>query len=170
MAEHPLGRNPLLSVAPATRADKHFIATTWADSWGGPLVAGHGELIDLSELPALVAQLDGEPAGLLTYRRTGADPLEWEITSVDATIAGAGVGTALLDAVAAAAAEAGVRRLWLVTSNENTHALRFYQRRGYDLVAVHRNAVDEARRLKPGIPLEADGIPIHHELELERLL
>jgi hypothetical protein len=34
------------------------------------------------------------------------------------------------------------------------------------LVAVHRDAVTEARRLKPSIPREADGIPLRHELEL----
>jgi hypothetical protein len=36
------------------------------------------------------------------------------------------------------------------------------------LIAVHRGAIDEARRVKPEIPLAGDdGIPIHDELELE---
>lgn len=61
----------------------------------------------------------------------------------------------------------GADRLTLITTNDNTHALRFYQRYGFDLVALHRHGVDAARRLKPGIPAEADGIPIRHELELE---
>jgi hypothetical protein len=53
-------------------------------------------------------------------------------------------------------------------TNDNTTALRFYQRRGFDLVAVHRGAVTRARaELKPGIPLEVDGIPIRPEIELE---
>ena len=64
----------------------------------------------------------------------------------------------------------GARRLWLVTTNDNTHALRFYQRRGFDLVRLDRGAVDRARVLKPSIPLENDGIPMRHELELELLL
>jgi hypothetical protein len=38
-------------------------------------------------------------------------------------------------------------------------------------VAVHPRAVDEARRLKPGIPPVGNyGIPIRDELELERRL
>ncbi len=62
-------------------------------------------------------------------------------------------------------------RLWLVTTNDNTDALAFYQRRGWDLVAVHRRAVDDARSLKPGIPSLGKGrIPIRHELELELVL
>jgi hypothetical protein len=46
--------------------------------------------------------------------------------------------------------------------------LRFYQRYGFDLVGVHRNAVAGSRALKPSIPeIGLDGIPIRHELELE---
>ena len=57
---------------------------------------------------------------------------------------------------------------WVITINDNLDALRFYQRRGMRLVAVRPGAVDEARRLKPSIPvIGAQGIPIHDELELE---
>ena len=56
----------------------------------------------------------------------------------------------------------------LVTTNDNLAALGFYQRRGCGCGAVHRGAVDEARTLKPEIPLIGEnGIPIHDELELE---
>ena len=49
--------------------------------------------------------------------------------------------------------------------------LRFAQKRGFALVAVHRNAIEESRRLKPEIPLLGDdGIPIRDELELELTL
>ncbi len=83
-----------------------------------------------------------------------------------------GVGTALLSAVARVAKAAGCSRLWLVTTNDNLHALRFYQRRGFRLVALRPGAIDRARReLKPEISLVGlEGIPIHDELELERWL
>jgi hypothetical protein len=62
----------------------------------------------------------------------------------------------------------GRGRLWLITSNDNLNAIRFYQRRGMRLTAVHRGAIDEARQIKPSIPLIGEhGIPIHDELELE---
>ena len=65
----------------------------------------------------------------------------------------------------------GARRLWLITTNHNTVALRFYQRLGFDLIALHRDGVTRARaELKPEIPLEVDGIPLRHELELEMRL
>ncbi|HRJ15429.1 MAG TPA: GNAT family N-acetyltransferase, partial [Saprospiraceae bacterium] len=57
-------------------------------------------------------------------------------------------------------------RVWLVTTNDNIRAIRFYQKRGFDLVALHRNALEAARLLKPEIPMTGqDGIPIRHELE-----
>ena len=61
------------------------------------------------------------------------------------------------------------RCLWLVTSNSNVAALRFYQRRGMRLVRVWTDALTRARQeFKPEIPLIGDhGIPIRDELELE---
>ncbi len=88
--------------------------------------------------------------------------------SLDATTPGLGVGGgALIEAIRAKARSHGVHRLWLITTNDNTNPLRFYQRRGFDVVALHRDAVATAPALKPTIPLEADGIPLRHELELE---
>ena len=81
---------------------------------------------------------------------------------------GRGIGSTLLEGVANEARRRGCRRLWLITTNDNLNAIRFYQRRGLRLVAVHAGAVDDARRLKPSIPLVGeDGIPIRDELEFE---
>jgi ribosomal protein S18 acetylase RimI-like enzyme len=152
----------MIEVRPAEPEDSAFIRRTLEDGWGGPYIAVHGELVDASALPALVAWRGGERVGLLTYRE-GDD---WEIVNLNAAVRGAGAGGALIGALRALASGRGARRLWLVTTNDNTGALRFYQRRGFDLAAVHRDAVTEARRRKPSIPCEADGIPIRHELEL----
>lgn len=128
-----------------------------------------GRVLVPAELPAIVAERDGERVGLLTFRpRPGGDT---EIVTVDALRPGAGIGTALLGAVAELGRRSGWRRLWLITTNDNTSALRFYQRRGYGLFALHRDAVTAGRELKPSIPLLGnDGIPLRHELELELLL
>lgn len=141
---------------------------TLLDSWGGSWAAVHGELIDASALPALVATIDEQAAGLLTYLpRPGDMGPSWEIVTLNALRPGCGAGTALVDGVRSAAKGAGVVRLWLVTTNDNTRALRFWQRYGFDLVALRRDGVTASRRLKPEIPLMADGIPLRHELELE---
>ncbi len=76
------------------------------------------------------------------------------------------IGDSANDAEGARAA--GCRRVWLVTSNDNLPALKFYQRRGYELVAVHRRAIDAARALKPEIaPTGLYGLPVRDEIELE---
>jgi hypothetical protein len=81
------------------------------------------------------------------------------------------VGSALLDAAAATARAEGCARLRLITTNDNLDALRFYQRRGFRLVALRPGAVDVARVLKPQIPRTGDfGIAVRDELELEREL
>jgi ribosomal protein S18 acetylase RimI-like enzyme len=134
------------------------------EPFGGPQQARRGELIDVLEPPGLVAELDGEPVGLLTYRRAGAT---CELAFLAAGERHRGVGTALLETLVAAVS--GCERIWLVTTNDNLDALRFYQRRGFVLSALRPGAVDDARReLKPQMgTLGGYGIPLRDELELE---
>lgn len=96
---------------------------------------------------------------------------ECEIMSLNSLAEGKGIGTALLSEVEKAAREQDCRLLKLVTANDNTHALRFYQRRGFVLSKISIGAVEEARKLKPEIPLiGSDGIPIRDEIELVKVL
>lgn len=157
-----------VNVRPIHDDESDQVTKILAQRWGSPIVVSRGVRHDLGTLPGFVAEQDGELVGVVTY--APADDSA-EITSLDALRPDRGVGTALLDAVIDVALSRGWRRLWLVTTNDNTHALRFYQRRGWDLVAVHRGAVDEARAVKPEIPARSDDdIAIRHELELELVL
>jgi GNAT superfamily N-acetyltransferase len=118
------------------------------------------------EHPSLVAIEDGALAGVLTYViRAG----ECEVLTLHAARRFGGTGTALVDAVKRLAREAGCTRVWLITTNDNVDALRFYQRRGFRLARLHAGAVDRARAaLKPELPEIGDhGIPLRDELELE---
>ena len=158
----------MVSVREPRDDERERITAILVERWGAPIVVSRGVLHDMRELPALVADEDGEIAGVLTYK---PGDHEAEVVSIDALRQNRGIGTALLDAVVDVALANGWRRLWLITTNDNTAAIRFYQRRGWDLVAVHRGAVDESRRLKPEIPQTGDDdIPIRHELELELVL
>jgi ribosomal protein S18 acetylase RimI-like enzyme len=155
----------MTEIRPVRDDERDSVAALLTERWGSPVVVSRGLRHDLRELPTLVAEQDGDVVGIVTYA-PGRD--DAEVTSLDALQPDHGVGTALLDAVVDIGLAAKWRRLWLVTTNDNTHALRFYQRRGWQLVAVHRNAVDDSRRLKPEIPARGnDDIPILHELELE---
>jgi GNAT superfamily N-acetyltransferase len=154
-----------VGIRPAGAGDRPWIEQHLARSWGSATVVSRGVAHDAARLPTLVAVRGGEIVGLATYRL--ADD-ECELVSLDALRRREGIGTALLAGVAEAARRGGCRRLWLITTNDNLDALRFYQRRGMRLVAVHPGAVDVARRINPSIPLIGEhGIPIRDELEFE---
>jgi RimJ/RimL family protein N-acetyltransferase len=149
--------------------DAAWIRAFEEEAWGGLTVARLGELLDLRDFPALVATLDGAPTGIARYSARDED---CEIVSIASKVEGQGVARALLDAIRAVAMELGCQRLWLVTTNDNIRALRVYQRYGFNLVALHRDAVTRARlTIKPGIPeFGSSGIQMAHELVLELVL
>jgi GNAT superfamily N-acetyltransferase len=150
-----------LRVRRAGDDDRATVQRLVSEAWHGSLLVVHGVTYDAAGLPALIAERDGEVAGLLTYHLDG-DALE--IVSLNAFTTGAGVGSALVEA----ARELAPARLWVVTTNDNLDALRFYQRRGFRIVAVAPDAVDAARRIKPSIPLIGEhGIPLRDEITLE---
>jgi ribosomal protein S18 acetylase RimI-like enzyme len=145
--------------------DRDWVERLIVERWGAPLVVGRGRSWNPLELPGFAAFDDGRCVGLVTYELDGD---ACEIVTIDALEEGKGVGTALFEAVVAAARAAGCKRIRLVTTNNNLRALAFYQKRGFRLVALVPGAVDEARRVKASIPAEdSRGLPIRDELHLE---
>jgi ribosomal protein S18 acetylase RimI-like enzyme len=155
----------MIVVRPKRPADDDRLARHWQERWGSTFVVSRGRKHDARALPALVAEDEGVLAGMLTFDQVG-DAIE--IVTLDSLTDNRGVGTALLEAMEVLGRNKGAHRLWLVTTNDNIRAIRFYQRRGWSLCALHRDAIADSRRLKPEIPLTGDhGIPIRDELEFE---
>jgi GNAT superfamily N-acetyltransferase len=152
-----------------TADDKPAITEILKDAWVSTISVSKGKAHDASELPGFMAVQDDEIIGLITYN---IKDNECEIVTLNSLFEGIGVGTVLVKAVKQTAIKAGCARLWLITTNNNTDALRFYQIRGFLLVAVYRNAVTEARKkIKPEIPLNGlESIPVRDEIELEMML
>ena len=149
-------------VREATDADRPALHSFLAERHSA-VVARLGRVVDALDHPALIAEDQaGELAGVLTYITTGD---ECEILTLHTATRWTGAGTALIEAV-----EQKARRLWVLTTNDNVDALRFYQRRGFRLKQLHPGAVDESRRrLKPEIPKTGEyGIPIRDEIVLEK--
>jgi GNAT superfamily N-acetyltransferase len=132
-------------------------------------VARLEQLLRPLDHPALIAEEGERLAGVLTYLLAER---ECEILTLHTAGQWRGTGTALIAAVERIARDAACTRLWVLTTNDNVDALRFYQRRGFRLAALNAGAVDRSRtQLKPEIPkLGAYGIPIRDELVLERRL
>ena len=62
------------------------------------------------------------------------------------------------------------RRLWLITTNDNTPAIEFYKKRGFAIAAVHKDTIEESHKLKPEIlEIGVDGIPITDKIEMEMI-
>lgn len=155
-------------IRPLNKGDRDWIARLLEEHWHSAKIVTCGRIHYADELPGFIAVQEDKPVGLVTYRIDGD---ECEIITMNSLVEGVGIGVALLDAVKDIAASAKCKRLWLITTNDNTAALRFYQKRGFSLVAVHRNALEQSRRLKPEIPLVGtNGILLRDEIELELLL
>ena len=156
------------SLRPAAAADRPWLRQFMRDHWGAEVMAAAGRLFYPAENPAFLAEQDGQVIGVVTYE-FHAD--ECEITSINTHYATSGIGTALIERVAAAARSRSCRRVWLITTNDNLNALRFYQKRGFRLAALYPGAVDESRTIKPQIPLVGEnGVPLHDEIRLELAL
>ncbi len=168
------------NIRPLERSDREWVAHFLDERWGTTQIVSRGKSVYGHLLPGFMAERatgpldDDDPEappeteniGLVTVHIGETD---CEITTLNSLTECVGVGSALVEAVETWAQEAGLERLWLVTTNDNLAALKFWQKRGYELVTVHRNAIADARRIKPQIPITGlHGITIRDEIELEK--
>jgi ribosomal protein S18 acetylase RimI-like enzyme len=158
---------PAFDVRPLDSNDRSWVTRFITEHWGAEFVVAHGEVYYPDKLLGFVAVQDKEKIGLVTYVIVGNS---CEIVTLDSLRPSSGIGTALIETVKSKARQAGCNRLWLITTNDNLNGLRFYQKRGFVLVAIHRDAMEATRRLKPVPLIGADGIPLRDEIELEMML
>jgi ribosomal protein S18 acetylase RimI-like enzyme len=146
--------------------DREFVRDAVVGAFASTRVVSRGRLHeDATALDGFVVDSDGRPIGCALWHEIDGDA---ELVVIVTTNRGVGAGGALLDAVVEHARSSKWRRLWLVTTNDNTDAIRLYQRAGWEWVNWYRDAVTNARELKPELPeTGAHGIPIRHEIELE---
>lgn len=133
--------------------------------WGSTDIVLNGRIYDLTSCDCLLCE---DESGLLGFLHYEARKDEWEILALDCPRPGLGAGTALMEAAGDMARAAGAKKLLVVTTNDNTAAIRFYQKRRFALADVRFGAVARSRTVKPEIPMTGeDGIPILHEMVFE---
>lgn len=133
-----------LRVRELTDEDRPWLRSLVEEEWGIPVVTPTGAYEAPETHDGVVAEIDGERAGVVTYRRDGGD---WEVLTVVSTVEGVGVGRALLQEVRRLADSDGAARVWLITTD--TGAAPFYERVGMARVRTHENFVDVVRGVKP---------------------
>ena len=92
---------------------------------------------------------------------------EYEIVLLETFIQNKGIGTKIIEKIKETAKTNNRKRIWLITTNSNINALRFYQKRGFHFSNIYINAMEESRKIKPEIPKEENGIEIRDEIEFE---
>lgn len=127
-----------------------------------------GHIVDMTKVDGIIVFDKKKIAALLTY---DIKDDVCEIISLDSLAEGKGTGSLLIEKVIAAAREKHCKKVVVITTNDNIRAIRFYQKRGFDMAKLYRNALDVSRRLKPQIPLIGENdIPLRHEIEFEYTL
>lgn len=153
------------TIRPITTDDHPWVLKLLHRYWASEMIFSNGRLLDASKLQGFAAFRGDEPLGLITYLIEGDS---CEIVTHNSLTDSGGIGSCLLAEVRKQARQHNCQRLWLTTTNDNTSALRFYQRRDFDMIALHRNSVHDGRQLKRSIPDRGHAdIPIRHEIELE---
>jgi ribosomal protein S18 acetylase RimI-like enzyme len=148
-----------------TPTDLPRLRQFWIEHWGSGEMITRGNIYRPEQLDGFVVEDENEWMGLITFF---IKETECEVTSLDSLREGMGIGTQLIEKAMETARAGKCNRLFLITSNDNLHALGFYQKRGFEIVTVYRGAVNESRKRKPSIPLVGmDGIPLRDEIELE---
>ena len=149
----------------ASKSDHSWIENFYKERWGSNRVVSRGVMHDVPQLPGLIAWRRGGRVGLLTYQIVEK---EFEIVTLDSLEEKIGLGSMLISKAVDIACKSSCNRVWLITTNDNMPALHFYQKRGFHIVAIHQNALERSRQLKPEIPQTGlFGIPLRDEIELE---
>jgi GNAT superfamily N-acetyltransferase len=157
-----------ITIEPLSERHRPWVMDQCTEHFGGTFVVSRGLVHEPAHLPGFVAVSGKDCVGLATYRFDG---YQCEIVTLHVLGQWQGTGSRLVRAVEQAAIEQGCTRVWLITTNDNVDALRFYQKRGFTLTAIYPNALEKKRKIKPTIPLLGNyGIAIRDEIELEKLL
>jgi len=159
---------PNIQIKPLTDEHRLWANNLLAEEWGSTETVSRGRLHHANKLPGFIALLNDKPVALATYNIEGD---QCELATLNSWIEKQGIGGRLIDMVKNEAEANGCRRLWLITTNDNTYAFKFYQKIGFKVAGYHINAMEQSRKLKPSIPfIGMNGIEIRDEIEFEMIL
>lgn len=163
MHHYTMNEEPI-TIRLITPEDAPWILSFVKQEWGSDIMVTKGQIHHCAHCKGLIAEENTVPVGLLLYE---IKEKNIEIVSLNAIKKYAGIGTGLLEKLTRIAQQNEIKKIWLVTTNDNLDALRFYQKRGFVFSAVYPNTIEKSRAIKPQIPLYGNyGIPLRDEIEL----
>ena len=157
------------TIKPAAKADFEWIKELYRQYWSGDICVSRGKVQKVDDFTGgFVAETGGQNTGFVTYTITGP---EMEITGMVSLKEKSGIGSALVKEVIELAKKQKIKKVCLVTTNDNLNGIGFWQKRGFKLVKVYPCSMEYVRKIKPAVPLIGEnGIPLRDELELEMIL
>jgi GNAT superfamily N-acetyltransferase len=157
---------PPVMVREATEADRAAARELFDQDFGRTKIVAFDEVMDIEQMPALVAIMHDAPSGALAYRLLG-DALHIVALATDPMWQRSGVGGYLIAEAELLARRLNLSRLVVSTTNDNLPALYFYQRKGYRLTGLVPDSVlTHTHQVVAGFA----GIPARDEIRLEKRL
>lgn len=148
--------------------DNLWIIEKLKENWGSEIIVTRNTKHSCIDLEGVIIENENRIIGLCLYEIVEN---ELEIVLIETYIEKLGVGSFIINEIRQIGIGKGIERIWLITTNDNIDALRFYQRRGFVLKALYKDAIKESRKLKPEIPmLGENGIEIRDEIEMEMVI
>jgi N-acetylglutamate synthase-like GNAT family acetyltransferase len=131
--------------------------------WGSDIIVTRGKCYRAEDLNGILVYDYGKIIGLGLYRIKR----DCEIVLLETFVQNKGIGTQIIEKIKVIAKERSCKRIWLITTNANINALGFYQKRGFHISNIYKNAMEKSRRIKPEIPKMENGIEIRDEIKFE---
>src|SRR5690606_870246 len=97
------------------------------------IISIHRQYEDASTLAGFIVEDENSLLGVLLYFM---EENACELVYLHAIKPGMGVGKMLIDQLIETLENKGIKKLWVITTNDNLEALAFYQKRGFHLVEV----------------------------------
>ena len=133
--------------------------------WGSDILVSRGKIHRAEDLDGILVYDEKKIVGLGPYHNENND---CEIVLLETFIRNKGIGSQLIERIKEIAKTKNCKRIWIITSNDNIDAIKFYQRKGFRISKIYNNAMEESRKLKPEIPYIGNyEIPIRDEIEFE---
>ncbi|WP_283679834.1 GNAT family N-acetyltransferase [Lentilactobacillus sp. Marseille-Q4993] len=153
--------NPTLSFTNINEV-RPLITDLFGSLWGSEEMVVSTGVYNINTLEGFVAHKGEDIVGIITYD-VRDDIIE--VVSLNSFEKEEGIGTSLMNEVKKIASKLKINTIQTITTNDNTDAQTFYEYLGFKKIKILREAVDNARSIKPSIPVLADnGVEIHDEI------
>jgi ribosomal protein S18 acetylase RimI-like enzyme len=135
--------NTEFNITEIKNGEHSLIAPFITEHWGSSMIVSKGKIFNSAELKGFICKENNNIVGLITYR---IENNECEIVSLNSTVENRGLGTSLINKMINHSRKNNYQRIWVMTTNDNTKAIRFYQKRGFEWVGYYKDSIQKSKK------------------------